>query len=217
MCANGDCPRNVLSLTTTWTYYCNSTNDAPHFSIINARTAVLHLSRLVASLFPWTRWPGFVPVSLHLGFMADRWQGDSIFFHHVLQFPRPITIPSLFHIHSSIMRRTDSRPIRTHFQHVISQEQESAFRLYSTARFNTKKFYVLLAQRVYVFCIDLITNSDFYLTQYQFTSFYNIDGACLLRGMKWIFIYNFIYPVLHINTFAGDHYARIFSETASDV
>jgi hypothetical protein len=79
MCRNGDCPRNVLRLTTTWTCNCaypNSSNDAPHFSITNARSAFLHLRRSVAGLSPWTRCPGFLPFSIHLGFMVDRWPGS---------------------------------------------------------------------------------------------------------------------------------------------
>jgi hypothetical protein len=32
----------------------------------------------------------------------------------------------------------------------------------TTARFNIHKFYVLTAQCVYVFCVDLRTNSDYF-------------------------------------------------------
>jgi hypothetical protein len=36
----------------------------------------------------------------------------------------------------------------------------------STARFNIHKFYVLLTQCVYVFCVDLRTNSDYFPTRH---------------------------------------------------
>jgi hypothetical protein len=35
-----------------------------------------------------------------------------------------------------------------------------------TARFKIHKFYVLPTQRVYVFCVDLRTNSDYFPTQH---------------------------------------------------
>jgi len=34
-----------------------------------------------------------------------------------------------------------------------------------TTRFNTQKFYVLPTQYIYVFCVDLRTNSDYFLMQ----------------------------------------------------
>jgi hypothetical protein len=57
-----------------------------------------------------------------------------------------------------------------------------------TARFNTHQFYVLSTQCIYVFCVDLKTNSDYFPIQHQLTGFYNRDGQCLLRGTDWIFI-----------------------------
>jgi len=47
---------------------------------------------------------------------------------------------------------------------------------------NIKQFYVLPTQSIYVFCIDLWTNSDFFPVQHQLAGFYNRDGVCLLRG-----------------------------------
>ena len=58
-----------------------------------------------------------------------------------------------------------------------------------TIRLNTHKFYVLPTQCIYVFCVDLRTNSDYFPIQHQLTGFYNRDGVCLLRGTDWIFIY----------------------------
>jgi len=41
-----------------------------------------------------------------------------------------------------------------------------------------------------VFCVDLRTNSDYFPIQYKLNGLYNKDGACLLRGTEWVFIYN---------------------------
>jgi hypothetical protein len=43
------------------------------------------------------------------------------------------------------------------------------------------KFYVLPTQCVYVFCVDLRTNSDYFTVQNYLTGFYNRYGVCLLR------------------------------------
>jgi len=48
-------------------------------------------------------------------------------------------------------------------------------------------------QCIYVFCVDLRTNSDYFSIQHQVTGLYNRDGECLLRGTDWIFICNSIY------------------------
>ena len=56
-------------------------------------------------------------------------------------------------------------------------------------QFNIQQFYVLPTQRIYVFCVDLRTNSDYFPIQHYLTGFYNRDGVCLLRGTDWIFIY----------------------------
>jgi len=37
---------------------------------------------------------------------------------------------------------------------------------------------------IYVFCVDLKTNSDYF--PIQLTIFYNRDGVCLLRGTDWV-------------------------------
>jgi hypothetical protein len=42
--------------------------------------------------------------------------------------------------------------------------------------------YVLPTQCIYVFCVDLRTNSDYFTIQHKLTGFYNRDGVCLLRG-----------------------------------
>jgi len=55
-----------------------------------------------------------------------------------------------------------------------------------TTRFNIHKSYVLPTQRIYVFCVDLRTNSDYCTIQRWPTGFYNWDGVCLLRGTDWM-------------------------------
>ena len=54
-------------------------------------------------------------------------------------------------------------------------------------------FYVLPTQCIYVFCVDLRTNSDYLTVQHWLVGFYNWDGECLLRGTGWVFIYNWCY------------------------
>ena len=54
-------------------------------------------------------------------------------------------------------------------------------------QFNIQQFYVLPKQSIYMFCVDLRTNSDYSPIQHKLTGFYYRDGACLLRGMEWIF------------------------------
>jgi hypothetical protein len=61
---------------------------------------------------------------------------------------------------------------------------------YMYHQFNIKQFYVLPTQYIYVFCVDLRTNSDYFPIQHKVTGFYNRDGECLLRGTDWAFIYN---------------------------
>jgi len=47
-------------------------------------------------------------------------------------------------------------------------------------------FYVLPTQCIYVFCVDLRTNSDYFTVQHWLVGFYNWDGVCLLRGTFYI-------------------------------
>jgi hypothetical protein len=51
-----------------------------------------------------------------------------------------------------------------------------------TTSFKIHEFYVLPTQCVYVFCMDLRTNSDYFLVQHSLIGFYNRNGQCLLRG-----------------------------------
>ena len=54
--------------------------------------------------------------------------------------------------------------------------------------FNIHKFYVLPAQCIYVFCVDLRTNSDSFPIQHLLVGFYNRNWVCLLRGTNWVYI-----------------------------
>jgi len=57
-------------------------------------------------------------------------------------------------------------------------------------QFNIQQFYVMPTECIYVFCVDLKTNIDYFPTQHSLTGFYNGDGVCLLRGTNWSFKYN---------------------------
>ena len=57
-------------------------------------------------------------------------------------------------------------------------------------QFNIQQFHVLPTHCIYVFCVDLRTNSDYFPIQHQLTGFYNQVVVCLLCGMDWIFIHN---------------------------
>jgi len=42
-------------------------------------------------------------------------------------------------------------------------------------QFNIQEFYVLPAQCIYVFCVDLRTNGDYFPLQHELTGFYKRD------------------------------------------
>jgi hypothetical protein len=49
-------------------------------------------------------------------------------------------------------------------------------------QFNIQQFYVLPSQCTYVFCVDLITNSDYLSIKYLLNGFYNRDSVyCAVR------------------------------------
>jgi len=60
-------------------------------------------------------------------------------------------------------------------------------------QFNIQQFYALSTQFIYVFCVDLGTNSYYFPIQHKLTGFYNPDEKCLLRGTDWVCIYNLGY------------------------
>jgi len=62
---------------------------------------------------------------------------------------------------------------------------------------NIQQFYVLPTQYIYVFCVDLRANSDYFTIQHSLAGFYKRDGVCLLRGTSWIFNYDSV--LLHNN------------------
>jgi hypothetical protein len=53
-------------------------------------------------------------------------------------------------------------------------------------QFSIQQFYVLPTQRIYVFCVDLRTNSDYFPIQHILPGSYNRDGECLLCGTDLI-------------------------------
>ena len=52
------------------------------------------------------------------------------------------------------------------------------------------KYFFLHIWRVYVFCVDLRTNSDYFPIQHWLVGLYDQDGVCLLRGtnriLSWV-------------------------------
>jgi hypothetical protein len=74
---------------------------------------------------------------------------------------------------------------------VFSSNTVSVVATVSSNKFNIHKFHVLPTQCIYVFCVDLRTNSDHFPIQHLLTGFYNQDGVCLLRGTDWVFIYTY--------------------------
>ena len=53
-------------------------------------------------------------------------------------------------------------------------------------QFNIHRFYFLPAQCIYVSCVDLRTNSNYFPILHQLTVLYTWDGVCLLRGTSCI-------------------------------
>ena len=54
-------------------------------------------------------------------------------------------------------------------------------------QFNIQQFYVLPTQGIYVFCVDLRTNSDYFSLQLSLIGFYNRGRECLLCSTDWVF------------------------------
>jgi hypothetical protein len=52
-------------------------------------------------------------------------------------------------------------------------------------QFNIQQFCVLPTQWIYVFCVDLRTNSDYFTVQHWLFVFNKRDGMCSLRGTHW--------------------------------
>ena len=55
---------------------------------------------------------------------------------------------------------------------------------YMYRQFNIQQFYVQPTQCIYVFCVDLRTNSDYFPIQHWLV--FIIEMECLLRGTDWI-------------------------------
>jgi hypothetical protein len=53
-----------------------------------------------------------------------------------------------------------------------------------------KESHILPTHCIYVFCVDLRTNSDYFPVQHWLAGFHNRDGECLLRCTDWVFKYN---------------------------
>jgi hypothetical protein len=49
--------------------------------------------------------------------------------------------------------------------------------------------YLVPTQCIYVFCVDLRTNGDYFPAYNQLIGFCNRDGVSLLRGTDWVFVF----------------------------
>ena len=49
-------------------------------------------------------------------------------------------------------------------------------------QFNIQQLYILPTECIYMFRVDLRTNSDYFPIQPKLTGFLNPGGVCLLRG-----------------------------------
>jgi hypothetical protein len=58
-----------------------------------------------------------------------------------------------------------------------------------TTTFNITQFYVLPTQGIYMFCVDIRTNSDVSTYIALIDCFCNREWVCLLRGTDWLFMY----------------------------
>ena len=74
-------------------------------------------------------------------------------------------------------------------------------------------FHVLPTQYIYVFCVDLRTNSDYFTVQHWLTCFRNWEGVCLLRGT--FYIPRFAHTVYLCVLCGSENKQRLFHCTAS--
>jgi hypothetical protein len=82
----------------------------------------------------------------------------------------------------SVCRQQESaweRQIATESTSLLKPLQPSGSYMYR--QFNIKQFYVLPIQSIYVFCVDLRTNSDYIRIHDYLTGFYNRDGVFTVR------------------------------------
>jgi type IV secretory pathway TraG/TraD family ATPase VirD4 len=70
---------------------------------------------------------------------------------------------------------------------------------YMYHQFNIQQFYIL--PTLYVFCVDLRTNSHYFPIQHKLTGFYDRDGECLLCGTDWVSKRTMYLNMLHIHPF----------------
>jgi hypothetical protein len=75
----------------------------------------------------------------------------------------------------------------------INSLKPSGYYMYCTTSFNIQKFYILPTLLIYVFCMDLRTNSDYTPHSIKWLLFYirrREGGGCLLCCTKLIFSFN---------------------------
>ena len=74
------------------------------------------------------------------------------------------------------------------------------------------KFYCPPTECIYVFCVDLRTNSFYFTVQHWLVDFYNRDGVCLLRGT--FYILRFAHTVCLCVLCGSENKQRLFHCTA---
>lgn len=76
--------------------------------------------------------------------------------------------------------------MRTHGRPACRWEDNSKIDLYilkpSFYCVRHQNLYILPTQYIYIFGMDLTTNSNYFLLQLELIGFYNGEGRCLLRG-----------------------------------
>ena len=75
-----------------------------------------------------------------------------------------------------------------------------------TTRFNVKKFYILHAERIRVFCVVLRTNSDYLFMPHQLFGFYKRDGVLFV--FFWVIPRRLIYICRRFGTLYPFHLQR---------
>jgi len=72
-------------------------------------------------------------------------------------------------------------PVVASSQCVVGIDHESLVVALFTTRFNIKKLYVLCIECMYVFCMVLRTNNNYFYIQHWLTAFYNVT-VCFRYG-----------------------------------
>ena len=70
---------------------------------------------------------------------------------------------------------------------ILLKSAQPTWSLYVPPGLNIQKSHIVPTHYIYVFCMDLRTNSDLCHLQHKLIGFYNRDEKCLQRGTDWVF------------------------------